>query len=200
MSSREAFCLPSPISNSELHCRPFQHTSTLPVRDRHHPCITRPLVLAPVQCDAEKTVILGLLAPDSIHGLQPLATSRGNGHRYLCSLSFLPFFFSFLLHCTACGILVPWSGIKSTLPALVQSLNHWPLGKSNPCFTFYLLKHHRVKRYNHLSSGKTMHTLLLQFGCELKINYCILAADMPFNSTWLSSIARHNRTLLMVER
>ena len=140
MSSREAFCLPSPISNSELHCRPFQHTSTLPVRDRHHPCITRPLVLAPVQCDAEKTVILGLLAPDSIYGLQPLATSRGNGHRYLCSLSFLPFFFSFLLHCTACGILVPWSRIKPTLPALVQSLNHWTTREVQPLFYFLSFK------------------------------------------------------------
>ena len=35
-------------------------------------------------------------------------------------------FFFFLLQCTACGILVPWSGIKRVPPALgAQSLNYW---------------------------------------------------------------------------
>ena len=197
MSSHEAFRLLRPICNSELHCRPFQHTSTLPVRDRHHPCIKRPLVLAPVQCDAEQTAILGLLVPDSVHGPQLLATSRGNGHRYLCSLSFLPFFFFFLA-----ALHNMWHFSSLIRDRTHRVLTTGPLGKSNPCFTFYLLKHHRVKRYNHLGLGKTMHTLRplpVQFSCELKINYYILAADMPFNSTWFSSIAQHNRTLLMVE-
>ena len=102
--------------------------------------VKRPLALAPVQRDAEQTAILGLLAPDSVHGPQLLATSRGNGHRYLCSLSFLPFFFFFWLHRTACGILVPWSGIEPTLPALVQSLNHWTTGEVQPLFYFLSFK------------------------------------------------------------
>ena len=41
------------------------------------------------------------------------------------SLSFFFFFFLFA-HCMACGILVPWPGVKPLSPALEsQSLNHW---------------------------------------------------------------------------
>ena len=53
---------------------------------------------------------------------------------------FLFCLFFFLLHCTACGILVPWSGIKPTLPALVQSLNHWTTREVQPLFYFLSFK------------------------------------------------------------
>ena len=40
------------------------------------------------------------------------------------------FFFFFWLHRTACGILVPWTGIKPVTSAMkVQSLNHWTTGE-----------------------------------------------------------------------
>ena len=69
-------------------------------------------------------------------GFLPLQEEMGTGifvHFRFC----LFFFFFFWLHCIACGILVPWSGIKPTLPALVQSLNHWTTREVQPLF--YLL-------------------------------------------------------------
>ena len=55
-----------------------------------------------------------------------------------------PFFFSFWLHCTACGILVPQPGIKPAPPALeAQSLNHWTTreipGSTPFCLSIYPL-------------------------------------------------------------
>ena len=41
-------------------------------------------------------------------------------------LTVIFFFRIFWLHCTACGILVPWLGIELLPPAVeAQSLNHW---------------------------------------------------------------------------
>ena len=121
--------------------------------------------------------------------------------RKWAQISLFTFFFSFFFIFLA-ALHNMWHFSSLIRDRTHRVLTTGPLGKSNPCFTFYLLKHHRVKRYNHLGLGKTMHTLRplpVQFSCELKINYYILAADMPFNSTWFSSIAQHNRTLLMVE-
>ena len=43
------------------------------------------------------------------------------------------FCFCFLLHCTACGILVPQPGMEPTPPALEgQSLNYWTTGEVIP--------------------------------------------------------------------
>ena len=46
-------------------------------------------------------------------------------------IPFVCCFLVFLLHCTACGVLVPQPGMEPTPPALEgQSLNYWTIGKS----------------------------------------------------------------------
>ena len=194
-----------------IHCRPFQHTSTLPAGQRQTPSLhkeTTGVSTSPV-CRVS-TCPVGHRADSDTGSSGPRLSTwpAASCHfkRKWTQISLFTFFFAFFFFfgCTAQHVEFYFPDQGSNPRSL-----HWsrvlitgPLGKSNPCFTFYLLKHHRVKRYNHLGLGKTMHTLRplpVQFSCELKINYCILAADMPFKSTWLSSIAWHNRTLLMVE-
>ena len=59
--------------------------------------------------------------------------------------SFFPsFFFFFLLHLEACGILVPWPGIEPVPPAVeAQSSNHWTTREFPAAPSFYLQWPHR---------------------------------------------------------
>ena len=57
---------------------------------------------------------------------------------------------TFLLHCLACGILVPSPGIESSAPALgAWSLNHWEhQGSSRIIFLIQIFKHLKMNSYN----------------------------------------------------
>ena len=54
-----------------------------------------------------------------------------------CSKCYMWIFFFFWLHCMACGLLVPWSGMEPMSPAVeAQSLNHWTT-RETPLFFFF---------------------------------------------------------------
>lgn len=138
-TERSVFYVPYAIQNCTVALSTHEHTASQNQTPSLHKETTG---VSTCQCDARQTAILGLQPSDS----SKWPTAPCHFKRKWAQISLFTFFafFFFFFGCTAttCGILVPWWG-SNPLPALVQSLNHWTTERINPCFTFYLLKHHR---------------------------------------------------------
>ena len=76
------------------------------------------------------------LSETNEHGMTYIKVPKGLKDRF--------YYIYFLLCLVACGILVPWSGIKPVSPELgAQSLNHWTTRE-----VFFFFDHASLHEYN----------------------------------------------------